>query len=213
MRAAAVLLMLVAGGCVSKVNQAAFGVATDLPSGQIDGVTVELAGTKQSFTIQGPDADAPLPALAVAYTTGDRLPEFDITVTATLQGAPVLTRSAHTTLLPEQTRFVRLALEQSCVGVSCGDAQTCVEGSCQPIDIDLSRALPYEQGQEYAFRCGTPAYRFTTDDSPLMQDPNHAGCDPGQVCVEGTCYEPPGAPTVAGAGQFAVGSPVEVQVP
>lgn len=213
MRAAAVLLMLVAGGCATKVNQAAFGVATDLPRDQIDGVTVEVGGTQKSFTIEGPDADAPLPALAVAYTLGEKLPTFEITVTATLQGAPVLTRSARTTLQPEQTRFVRLALEQSCVGVACGDEQTCVEGSCQPIDVDLSRALPYEQGQEYAFRCGMPAYRFTTDDSALMQDLNHAGCDPGQLCVEGTCYAPPGAPPVAGAGQFAVGSLVEVQLP
>jgi hypothetical protein len=210
---AAVLLMLVAGGCNNKINQAAIGVATDLTRDQLDGITVELAGTQKSFTIEGPDADAPLPSLAVAYTTGDELPGLEMTVTATLAGAPVLTRSVRTTLLPEQTRYVQLALEQSCLGVSCGDNQTCIEGTCQSIDLDLSRALPYELGQEYGFRCGMPAFRFTTDDSPLMQDPNHPGCDPGQLCVEGTCYAPPGAPTVAGAGQFAVASLLEVQAP
>jgi hypothetical protein len=213
MRSAAVLLMLVAGGCSTKVNQAAFGVATDLTAAQLDGVTIDVGGMQTSFTIEGANANAYLPGLVVAYTVGEKLPSFEITVTATLQGAPVVVRSARTTLLPEQTRFIRLGLAQSCVGVGCAADQTCVEGSCQPVDVDLSRALPYEQGQENAFRCGMPGYRATTDDSLLVQDPNHAGCDPGQLCVEGTCYAPPGAPPVAGAGQFAVGSLVEVQLP
>jgi hypothetical protein len=208
-RAAAIAWLAVAAGCATKINQAAMGVATDLPPAMLDGVTVQLAGSagtpfaEMSWPL-GPASSTALPSMLAAYTTGDRLPTVDVTVTGTLAGAAVVQREVVVTLLPEQTRFVRLALEQRCIGVTCPGDQTCVEGSCAPILFDLSRALPYAQGQEYAQACGNPMFVSTVDGTPL---PAATGaCAAGQLCTEGTCYQPDGAPPVPGAGEYAMGA-------
>jgi hypothetical protein len=215
--AACALLTVGAGGCsVSQVNQAVFGVATDLPTTLFDSVQITLSSGGAPFVqkqvpILSMSLDAGLPGDFVVYTTGKALPTVDVAVDAMRAGAQVVTRQARVTLLPEQSRFVRLALEARCIGVLCAADQTCVEGSCQPIDVDLGRAIPYRSGQEFVEDCDDPMFRYSYDDSPL--DGPDGGCAPAQACVEGTCYQPAGAAPIAGAGELAEGELGDFQVP
>jgi hypothetical protein len=140
----------------------------------------------------------------VVYTLGTSLPQVEVSVAGTRAGATVVERRARVMLRPEQTRFLRLALLSSCIGVACPADQTCVEGACQPVDFDLGRAPPYLAGQELVVSCGDPGFRDSFDDQPLP--PPVGGCDATQVCIEGTCYKAPGVAPLTQAGQFAAGT-------
>jgi hypothetical protein len=212
-------LALALGGCATKLNQVDVGVATDLTTlgatAQMDGLTFEIVSdgktiVTRSVRIGDVSAEAQLPGSLVAYTTGTVLPPVDVTVTGTRAGGVVVERRARVVLRGEQTRFLRLALLSSCIGVTCPDDQTCIEGACQPVDFDLGRALPYVDGQEFEISCGNPGFRSSFDDQPLP--PPTGDCAAGQVCIEGTCYQPPDAPPVTGAGQFAAGTLGDFQI-
>ena len=214
MRPGLAVALLVAGGCSTKLNQAVIGLATDEPASEMDRVAISVAVAPDGRRVFDTQLDlsasggASLPGSLVVYTIGSKLPTVTVTVTGTSSAHPLqIVQTATFALLPEQTRFLRLALEARCDGLcdsQSAPATTCIEGSCWPAAVDLSRALPYADGQEYALDCGAPGFVFTVDGTPLP--PPDGECAPAQLCVEGTCYQPDGAPPVAGAGQYGQGS-------
>ncbi len=130
---------------------------------QGDGVAlvhVELVGTKLVGTTLDPD---------------------------TMRPETVVTRTAGVAFADDSTLFFRMALVQSCQGMSCGAGQSCIEGKCRPALTNAVSILPYRAGLEAGVACDSGStFIDTATNQPLATE--GTGCKKNQWCGEGTCY-------------------------
>lgn len=98
------------------------------PGGTEHEVTVDLTG-------DNPDS---LPGTLALRHTGGALGPLRVRAAGMRGDVVVLVREAAASFVPGETRVLRLVLLSACVGVECGDGQTCTEDGCGPLDVPES---------------------------------------------------------------------------
>jgi hypothetical protein len=193
--------LLVAGvGCKSPGprTEILLGVATDLtapsPLRKVEMTVTRLpeqlvVGT-QEWDISGSlDELYELPGTYAVYSRGGG----DDRIQVVLDGwdadhVRLVQRRALLTLVPHKTLFVRLGIVSACRGkFDCPTTDTCVDGRCQPAEIDTSRLPEYVDGMEKSVSCkSATTYVDTSTKKPL---PLSSEVDAGGACGQGTCSE------------------------
>lgn len=201
------LAALPAAGCEDDLTQIVVVVNTDLRVGEeIDVVAVEIdaraaGGERQRFEESLGGASAlRLPAtLSVVRSDGDVSGPVRVTAEALLGGTSVVRRQAEVRFDPGRSRTLELDLLSCCVGVACGEGQTCGERGCTavalgPLDLPPWTGTPPPRASCAASDAGPPD--DAGDDAavepadaapdarpgdcvPLLPPPRPAGSDDG----------------------------------
>jgi hypothetical protein len=201
---------------------------------RLDSVQVFVAGARHRDNLEertrvfdasiqpGSAPESPQFPVRVVLTpeAGDARRVFELTATALdLSGAQVAQARVITGYVSHQIRWVRLVLEDDCIGVTCDDLETCEVGGCKiafvdPRDLPLLPGRTVEAGVIDAGEAGPPPPDTGVDagpdagadggidsgvDSGPVEDPclrvDHGGCDPLVVCqtIDGvpTCGQCP----------------------
>lgn len=170
-----------------------------------------------------PGADPASPAFPIRIVltpkTGDARRVFELSATARDSGGGQVAQARVITgYVSHQIRFVRLVLEDDCIGIMCGDLDTCKVGGCtpgfiEPTDLPLlpgiedagmgtdggDAAAPVDTGVDAGPDAAVEAGIDSGVDSGPLEDPcmrvDHGGCDPLVVCqtIDGvpTCGQCP----------------------
>ena len=173
-------------------------------------------------TIQpGADPESPEWPIRIVLTpkSDDARRVFELSATALdLVGAQVAQARVMTGYVQHQIRYVKLVLEDDCIGVSCDELDTCKVGGCTPafveptdlpllpgredagvVDASDDAAPPVDTGVDAGPDAGSDAGMDSGVDSGPPEDPctrvDHGGCDPLVVCqtIDGvpTCGQCP----------------------
>ena len=200
-------------GCAGKKRtEIILGLATDVDApAPLQSVTLQVfnppsssvVADEQELSISGTlDEVYELPGTYGVYSADGAPDRVRVLLTAVdNNGATLVVRSAVLSLVPQQTLFVRLGVVSACEKMlDCGAGNTCIEGRCQPEEIDSSRLPAYTLGMENQVACGTST---TFIDTSTKQPLKITGttCPGGGTCLEGVCLKP--AATDAGAGDGA----------
>jgi hypothetical protein len=192
-RLASILLFALAAGCQPR-SEIVVGLVTDLtvPS-QLDIVTLE-ADQSDGVPVQQKewprDGALALPGSYGLYTDNGQAPSLTLTVAGYLGATQVVARSAVVPIVSGKTLFVRLGLAAGCAGQSCPLGQSCADGKgCVDQAIDPATLPAYAPALTSMIACDSgPKWLDTSTGAPL---PVGAGCPPGALCREGTCYPAP----------------------
>ena len=119
------------GACGAPEGEIVFGITTEIPQSLV------LTRVQASLTVDGSEID-------VANYEGGSL-DFPFEVASGLQpegsrvelrlegyggGQLLVTRTAATTVMSDRKILLEVALEDECIEVECGAADTCISGSC-----------------------------------------------------------------------------------
>ena len=193
------LTLLMLAACQSR-SELVIGIATDLHATAELG-TVELQISEgsdgptidQSFDLSGmPTVPYELPGSFGLVADGDKHVTLDLL--GEKDNQPFLTRHAVLDVVADQTLFYRLTLVAACVGRDdCPPGTTCVEGSCRDPAVDPSQLPSFDGTLVTQLTCnsGTQFIDTGTGD-PMQATADAADCN-GNLCVEGTCLDPPAA--------------------
>lgn len=108
----------------------------DVPS-ELDSVEVEVVAPDGAFeTARADVTTGPLPRTLGVVWDGGRLDPFVVTARGSVGGSVTVEQSARVAFLHEQTVVLRLRLDGSCVGDTCGLDETCSAGVCVSVDVD-----------------------------------------------------------------------------
>jgi hypothetical protein len=200
-----VLGALCVAGCSHPRTELVIGLMTDLSAtDMIDTVTLraERSGVPvftQTWLISGVvDEPEALPGSFGVFSADGSEPLVTLTATAYANKGtqPVVTRTTVTSLVHEQTLFLRMALVGGCTTMSCPAGATCVEGVCKAQAIDAHRFPVYRTNMEKNLACASgPKYRDTSTKQLMAVV---GDCASNEDCVEGTCYKRLGAGTDLG---------------
>jgi hypothetical protein len=151
------------GGC--QPTAVVVGIVTDLHvPGELDAVAisvtadgnVELENTGNPWALSGPAAEH-LPG-TLTLQAGSGRPTLDIEVVGLHGASSILSRRVSMRMVEGEILFLRLALSRSCLGVDCGDPalMTCVDGRCEPTEVDGATLPPDQDGIDGRFECSGP---------------------------------------------------------
>jgi hypothetical protein len=99
----------------------------------------------------------------------------------------VVTREAITSLVHEQTLFLRMALVGGCSPMTCPADSTCIEGVCRAKAINAHRFPAYRPIMVTTLAC--PSERMYRDTSTKQLMTVTGDCAADEDCMEGTCYK------------------------
>lgn len=115
---------------------------------------------------------------------GDEGEPISVTVVASSRGAVQVERRATVLFVENEQRILRMPLRFACLGLSCGEGETCKAGACLPDAVDLTREPAYVEGQVFGekneagcFRrsaCGDERTTYSAAALGALFDP--AGC-------------------------------------
>jgi hypothetical protein len=190
------------GGCTYPRTELVIGLMTDLSArDMIDTVTLtaereDVPLFTQTWVISGILSEPEeLPGSFGVFSSDGSEPRVTLTATGlTGNGAtPVVQRVSVTSLVHQQTLFLRMALVGGCSTLKCPDGDSCVEGVCKPAVVDAKTFPVYAKNMEKSLQCDSgPKYR---DTSTKVLMPVTGDCAADEDCVEGTCYKRAGAST------------------
>jgi len=167
------ILALLVVGCSSQ-TQLIVAVDTDLTiPGRLDGLRVEVRVAEQTMIASGEltSHDALPQTLGVS---GAGAEEVRVVAVGLLAGTEVVRQERVTRFVSGQSRLLPLELAESCVGVSCGEAQTCRRGECVASAIAPS-ALARWEGHEPERFVGPPSDAGGVAMDAGESPPNDAG--------------------------------------
>lgn len=138
-------MCMAVAACSTPRTQVTLAVETNLriPT-ELDGYSISVVGPdgspQQASTMV---ASREPKTLALVHTNG-ALGPFIATVTGTKSSATVITRSAEFSFVAQETRLLRITLDNACVGVNCAVGQTCSKGSCGTAVVPPSDLIPWD---------------------------------------------------------------------
>jgi streptogramin lyase len=195
----ALAVALALTGCAAKKRtEIILGLATDVDApAPLQSVTLQVfnpptsssVADEQDLTISGTlDEVYELPGTYGVYSADGAPDRVRVLLTATdNHGAKLVERSAVLSLVPQETLFVRLGVVSACEQMfDCGAGNTCIEGRCQPEEIDAWRLPPYAVGMEDQIACATATTFIDTSTKQPLQVTGTA-CPNGGTCLEGVC--------------------------
>lgn len=110
-----------------------------------------------------------LPATVGLSHEGGPLGPYEVRVVGRSGAAQVIERIARVSFIPGRTAVVELPLLASCVGVVCGQDETCGLGGCRSVDVDST---------EYSDWSGTaPVFDFDADVDADTDDESDADAE------------------------------------
>ncbi|MBL8742770.1 MAG: hypothetical protein JNK04_16795 [Myxococcales bacterium] len=150
-------VLLFSGACQSSEGEIVFGVTTEIPGGivltrvetslKVDGSEIDTAsyeGASLDFPFEVPSGPQPEGSLVELRLEGYAGPDR------------LVTRTAAATVVSDRKILLEVALEDECIGVDCGDGETCISGSCSD-PLENAERLPeyYDNwaGGETGDRC------------------------------------------------------------
>ena len=169
-RAATVLVLafLAFPGCsAQKQTQIIIGVSTDIPSTRFDEVFLGIGyiQPKQRVTEVtwrlGPEIQ--LPARFALVPGSDARRVVDITVEARKSGKTLVGRQARLSFVRDRVIFLSMNLIARCVGVKCGEDQTCGEIGCETVDKNGEKLPDYSPDLETSLADAGAADAFPAD--------------------------------------------------
>jgi hypothetical protein len=106
----------------------------------VDSVQVRVEGMGDPKVATASDlSKRPLPRTVAILHQGGPLGPIEVTAKAlAASDAPLVSQSAKISFVRGRVITLTFRLEQSCVGVSCDEGDTCMAGSCEPVEIDAS---------------------------------------------------------------------------
>jgi hypothetical protein len=209
------VVAVLAAGCTHPRTELVIGLMTDLSAtDMIDTVTLvaDRNGVplfQQTWPISGVvNKPEELPGSFGVYSSDGSEPLITLTATAYAnQGTQaVVIRQSITSLVHEETLFLRMALVGGCGPMTCPSGATCIEGFCRPQAIDSHRFPVYRVNMEKSLACDSgPKYRNTSSKQlmPIVGD-----CGSDEDCIEGTCYKHAGGGGGGGADMGSTCDPV-----
>lgn len=184
------------GSCAPPRTEIVLGAATDLPApAMLDRIvlSVEREGVEMlhnEWDISGaPGEPYELPGSFVIYTSDGSEPRVEVRLSGYRGPQEILRRTAILTLVRGQRRFLRMALVNRCMEMSCPGGQTCVEGGCAMAEVDSRLLLAYEPGMEQKMACNSGTMLINTSTKQPLAMAGSGNCAAGQRCGEATCYE------------------------
>lgn len=183
----------------------AFHIVITSPSGTMLDQTQEVANRGR------------LPLTLGITTDGDALGPIEVVAQGLHAGTIVVTRTARTTLVRNETRMLIMYLVRACIGGTCASDQTCTETGCRARlvdDLPQWTGTAPRLGQDGGVGDGGASDAgmhdaATFDTGPCTQDsecddhvpcttdhctsthcdhtPSNAFCDDGNPCTDGTC--------------------------
>src|SRR5262249_30891470 len=105
----------------------------------------------------------------------------------------------------------RMGLTAGCsTKTDCTGDQTCVEGTCQSIEIDQHQLPEFTEDLVTELTCTSGATYIDTATGAPMRVSEDAGACPRNLCHEGTCLKPPpnGSGDMPDAGTVMCGDPI-----
>lgn len=136
----AIVAALIAGGAVEACHiptEIILVIDTNLTNYDVDQVSIAITGS-QTKTIEISVAAAPPFPWALGLEPGGGAGAVEVSVAASLQGSPVLQKTAQTDFVDGEERMLRMLLLDACVGVSCPGTtspQTCNAGACVSAEV------------------------------------------------------------------------------
>lgn len=192
------LMALLVAGCTKPRTELVIGLMTDLSArDMVDQVTLtaQRSGVilfQQNWLISGVlSQPEELPGSFGIYSADGSEPLVTLTATGLMGTNTVVTRTAVTSLVHEQTLFMRMALVGECSTMPCAAGESCIEGVCVGQTIDSRRFPTYATDMEKTLQCDSgPKYRNTSTKLLLAIK---GDCAANEDCIEGTCYKRVGA--------------------
>ncbi|MGB0679207.1 MAG: hypothetical protein ACPGUV_06055 [Polyangiales bacterium] len=210
-----VVIALMAGlgvaGCQDLTEMVLVVTAEPELSQAIDALRVEVtgpAGPVPPVEASLRTADTALPLQLSMSPAGAALEPVQVQVTASQQGTAMILQSAALRFYADERRLLQIHLEQRCMGICCGSAQTCREGRCTRrqlarADLPLWREDSIETPDPPTCFAGAleSCNGFDDDcdgevdeDFDLASDAAHCGvcgfaCQSGKKCVLGVCED------------------------
>jgi len=125
---------------------------------EMDGVRVRIFASKgaqlvQEYTVRDPNADPPedppknlttLPIL-MGITPRDGNEVFDVQVSATKDRMSILQQTWRTKFKSHTPLLLPAYLSADCLGVECGNGETCLQGGCVNNTLEPSQLGTYEE--------------------------------------------------------------------
>jgi hypothetical protein len=133
-------------------------VVVDSSMAQIASVRVRVEGMGDPKTATASDLKKqPLPRTVAVVHRGGRLGPITIIAEALADnGSTLVSRHAELSFVRGRNLMLELELEQRCVGIKCQSGDTCIDGACEPVEVD---DLPVWSGK-------TPKHRDAGTDDP-----------------------------------------------
>lgn len=198
-RCIAGLLALLAG-CETSRTQMMIGVVTDVKAPNVlDGAQLTVTRAKDGFVEQQvqwdisgvPNMPFNLPGSYGIYSDGEEI-QLDIVLTGTKNGSKVVDRRAVLNLVEGKTLFFRMSLTAGCIGRDdCLATQSCVEGVCRDVNTNARQLPDFTDELVGQLTCNSgTVFIDTATSAPLPFSADADQC-PGNLCLEGTCLNPP----------------------
>ena len=151
-------------------------VPAELDALRIDVVGPESTTPQTSMALLGAGQPSLPRTLGLVHEDGPLGP-FTIRVAGRRGGLDVVERRARVSFIEGRTLLLRVDLDRRCLGTACDPNRTCIEGSCDTIDVS-AESLPEWTGSLPGPGPGTDA-GVRPDSGP----PDAGGCTP----VDETC--------------------------
>src|SRR5690606_16844255 len=108
---------------------------------------------------------------------GGPLGPFTVEVIGERGEQEVVRRTARLALVAGEVRALHITLRRSCVGVACGQGETCGDAGCRAIDVEASELEPWSDP--------SPGL----DAGTLAEAGPSCSCDDGVACTVDVCRE------------------------
>ena len=129
-------------GCSGELTEILVVVDSDLAVAELDAIEVRVTGS-QTMSASGSLTGAPLPRTVGVVHSGGALGPIEVRVVGSLGGSPVVEAVASTSFLRGRTLVLPVFLGRNCRMVTCGDGQTCVNGTCASAAVDPSSLVEW----------------------------------------------------------------------
>jgi len=198
MRACIALALAVAGCSPAPLTELLVVADTDLA------VPDALTGVR--FVVEGPRGDVQeasvdfaagdaRPAVLALVHRGGPLGPLTVEVIGERGTQEVLTRTARVDFVSGQVLGLKVVLRAGCVGVACGEGETCGELGCRSIDVEPDELAPWapaDAGVMDASGCacddGVACTIDVCRDGGCVHVPDPSACgDDGLACTSATC--------------------------
>jgi hypothetical protein len=150
-------LSVFVGACGASEGEIVFGITTEIPQSLV------LTRVQTSLTVDGSEIDAasyegasldfPFEVASGPQADGSRV---ELRLEGYGGGELLVTRTAATTVMSDRKILLEVTLEDECIGIECGDAETCISGSCaDPLEDAAQLPEYYDKwgGGETGDRC------------------------------------------------------------
>jgi hypothetical protein len=130
-------------GCSETIARTQLMVVADTDIDDLEVIRFEVSGDGETQTAESRAFDAE-PASLALVPKGSKLGPLTVTARGLRSDATVIQRSAEVSFVAHQTLVVQLHLLASCVGVTCGDNESCTEQGCSPRALNSDSLAPWE---------------------------------------------------------------------